>query len=78
MLQFDLFHLLRQIIKLKSKVKSSVNFMWEQGGRILMKHNSSTKTLQAQSPQHVLEFASKTPNQLTNFSKSLSLTANFR
>lgn len=68
----------RQIIKLKSKVKPSVNFMWEQGGRILMKHNSSTMIIQAQSPQHVLEFASKTPNQLTNISKSHSLTAHFR
>lgn len=68
----------RQIIKLKSKVKPSVNFMWEQGGRILMKYNSTTRIIQALSPQHVLEFASKTPNQLTESLRPNLLTAHFR
>lgn len=53
----------RQIIKLKGTVKQAINFMWEQDGKILMKHNSTSRVMQALSPQHVLDYASKSPNQ---------------
>lgn len=60
-----------QIIKLKSTVKQEINFMWEQDGRILMKYNATSKIVQALSPQHVLDYATKSPNP-PNISKELS------
>lgn len=55
----------RQIIKLKGTVRQAINFMWEQDGRILMKHNNNSKIEQALSVNHVLDYASKSPNQQT-------------
>lgn len=68
----------RDMLKLKHRYKPQINFMWEQEGRILMKHNSSSRVVQAMSPWHVHNFANQSPNitQNQNFSQSQNINQN--
>lgn len=52
----------KEILRLKTRLKSSINFIWEQDGRILMRHNPSSKIVEAFTVKQVLNYSAISPN----------------
>lgn len=54
----------KEILRLKARLKSSINFIWEQDGRILMRHNPSSKIVEAFTMNQVLNYSARSPNNI--------------